>query len=329
MKHPSAEGVCVRAAMPGDFQPALDLLVASLVAAEPAGQPAAGASYQQQLAGEIGLTDTVADGLFVAERDGQIVGVVALTSRPGRVVQMIAPVVTDRSQDDVVRPLLAAALGSPRAGSARLVQSLLRPEQRFEQAALGEVGFSEGSELLYLLCPQGAFPADQSLIDESDNVEAGADATGRLDFERIDPERVEERHRGVISATYEGSLDCPALEQTRGIEDEIASYHGGGEFTQRRWFLARHDGEDVGCLLLAAPADDRYWEIVYLGLVPAVRGRGWGVQLVRRAQSVAAAAGARGLVLGVDARNTPALDMYDRTGFVRWERRLVYLFTPR
>ena len=24
-----------------------------------------------------------------------------------------------------------------------------------------------------------------------------------------------------------------------------------------------------------------------------------------------------------------ALDMYDRTGFVRWERRLVYLFTPR
>jgi mycothiol synthase len=182
---------------------------------------------------------------------------------------------------------------------------------------------------LYLLCPEGAFSADLNPLDKSATSRTAADVSGRLEFEPIDPERVEDRHRDVIAATYEGSLDCPALDETRAIDDEIASYHGGGEFSDRRWFLVRHDGNDVGCLLLAAPADQRYWEIVYLGLVPSARGRGWGVQLVRRAQSVAAAAGARGLVLGVDARNTPALDMYGRTGFVRWERRLVYLFTPR
>lgn len=329
MKYPSVEGVCVRAAMPADFQTALSLLVSSLVPAETADQPAAEDSYRQQLAREIGLADTVADGLFVAERDGRIVGAVTLTPRPGRVVQMIAPVVTDSSQEDVVLPLVTAAIASPRVGSARLVQTLLRPEQQFEQSALREVGFTQGSELLYLLCPEGSFPADLQSIDKPDTAQAGAEVSGRLVFEPIDPERVEERHRDVIAATYEGSLDCPALDEARGIEDEIASYHGGGEFSDRRWFLVRHDGDDVGCLLLAAPADQRYWEVVYLGLVPTARGRGWGVQLVRRAQSVAAAAGARGLVLGVDARNTPALDMYDRTGFVRWERRLVYLFTPQ
>ena len=66
-------------------------------------------------------------------------------------------------------------------------------------------------------------------------------------------------------------------------------------------------------------------ELVYMGLVPEVRGHGWGLELVRRAQGIAGRCGRERLVLAVDAQNAPAVALYEAAGFVRWDERRAFM----
>jgi ribosomal protein S18 acetylase RimI-like enzyme len=66
-------------------------------------------------------------------------------------------------------------------------------------------------------------------------------------------------------------------------------------------------------------------ELVYMGLVPAGRGRGLGRELVRFAQMLASEANCEELTVAVDARNAPALAIYQRAGLVEFDRRRVLL----
>ncbi|MCA9102051.1 MAG: GNAT family N-acetyltransferase [Planctomycetales bacterium] len=318
----------IRPAGPEDIGPALDMLLAAQTSRQASTLgPCERLAMHDHLVREIVPGDDASPGLFVAVEGGHVIAAVSLTERPGRVLQMSVPVVAAEENRTVVAPLLDAALDSPRVRAARLVQVLSQPDRQFEHLALVSAGFEQGSELLYLLCPQTTLTGDGCASEASRDVQ-NADTVARLEFATIDPLQVEPRHQRLIAATYEGSLDCPALAGARDIDDEIASYRGADEFVHRDWFVVRHNARDIGCLLLAAQADTRFWEIVYVGLIPDVRGRGWGRRLVRKAMDVAAAAGARGIVLGVDANNRPAVNMYGACGFVRWERRLVYLFVP-
>jgi ribosomal protein S18 acetylase RimI-like enzyme len=89
--------------------------------------------------------------------------------------------------------------------------------------------------------------------------------------------------------------------------------------------LASEAGQDIGCLLVNLHPEVRHAEIIYLALVPEVRGRQLGKLLVRQAQWLARQAGCERLVLAVDAANDPAILMYGATGFVEWDRRSVWV----
>jgi ribosomal protein S18 acetylase RimI-like enzyme len=67
------------------------------------------------------------------------------------------------------------------------------------------------------------------------------------------------------------------------------------------------------------------WELSYVGVAPAARRRGHGRALVRKAIAEAHSAGADTLTVSVDARNAPALDLYESLGFAEFDRRDVYL----
>ena len=66
-------------------------------------------------------------------------------------------------------------------------------------------------------------------------------------------------------------------------------------------------------LLTEVPGRDA-WEVVYLGLTPAARGRGLGRAVIRHALEPARSH-APILELAVDLRNTPAVRLYRSTGF--------------
>ena len=66
-----------------------------------------------------------------------------------------------------------------------------------------------------------------------------------------------------------------------------------GEFRPELWQIARHEDDDVGCLLVNLHPDVKHAEIVYLAVVPEVRGRGWGLELTRHAQWLARQADVR------------------------------------
>ena len=88
--------------------------------------------------------------------------------------------------------------------------------------------------------------------------------------------------------------------------------------------MARHAGQPIGCLLLDDQAELDQLELLYLGLDPAVRGRGWGLELVRHAQWYAARIGRGRVVLAVDAANEPANRVYASAGFRVWEQHRMF-----
>ncbi|MEE3371348.1 MAG: GNAT family N-acetyltransferase [Planctomycetota bacterium] len=135
----------------------------------------------------------------------------------------------------------------------------------------------------------------------------------------------QDRLKKVLSATYTETLDCPQLNALRDIEDVLEGYRATGTSRADGWWLLRYDDQDVGCLLLADFPRNRQIELVYLGLIPTARGKGWGRFLVRYAQWFAFQANRDQLVLAVDSTNHPAQTLYWDAGFVTWKHRSVFI----
>ena len=137
---------------------------------------------------------------------------------------------------------------------------------------------------------------------------------------------IESEFRSVLQATYVGSLDMPELEGARALDDILESHRAAGRFVAERWQLGRIPGkpEAAAVLLMAEVPGRDVWEVIYLGLTPAARGRGLGRAVLEHALGLARTR-VPWLELAVDLRNTPALRLYEATGFVARDRRAVHL----
>ena len=136
----------------------------------------------------------------------------------------------------------------------------------------------------------------------------------------------DEEFRAILSATYHGSLDMPELEGVRSLDDVIAGHRAAGRFDPSRWKVGVvEDDPSSGAIVLLADQPERgSWEVAYLGLTPAARGRGLGRMALAHALEMARPHAKR-LELAVDARNKPASKLYKRAGFLPFERRAVHL----
>ncbi len=207
-------------------------------------------------------------------------------------------------------PLLAALLRElPRRG-ATFAQTLLPDAAcRDAQTVLG-AGFTHAADLAYL----GA-DVDPRL--------AKHEATG-LHFV---PVEAHERaaFAELVERTYEGTLDCPALNGLRPALEVLDEYAAIGQSGMSLWQRAVQRNADVGCLLLADHPSQNQVELVYMALLPQARGRGLGGQLVRESLRIAAVLGRKRIVLAVDAANRPAAAQYEAAGFREWERRSAFV----
>ena len=247
------------------------------------------------------------DGLFEARRQGRTVGAVLAQLQPGRAATVWMPrLVPGEPAATALRLLDSANAFLARSGISMAHVLLERPDPH-DEALLAEAGFLRLAELRYLAALEVDFPAaapgsELEYLEVGDQVPLAS----------------------VLEATYEATLDCPELNGARPIEDVLAGYAATGASGRRWWRLVRHGGNMVGCLLVADHPHQEACELVYMGLVPGARGRGWGRRLARYAQWLTRRAGRRQLVLAVDAANHPAVALYAAEGFSAWERRWAY-----
>lgn len=214
-------------------------------------------------------------------------------------------------------PLLTVLLKSLAESGVTLAQSLLVDRDAPEAAVLRSCGFEHVADLRYL----SAAPANRS------SPSAG------IHFAPIDTTN-EARLAEVVEQTYVGSLDCPSLNGLRRPADVLAEYHAIGTAGRNLWRLVeRQDSNagpetkltDLGCLLLADHPSQNQLELVYMGIVPAARGRHFGEAVVREALRIAAVQGREQVVLAVDAANLPAVAIYERCGFAEIDRRAAFV----
>ncbi|HEV7221228.1 MAG TPA: GNAT family N-acetyltransferase [Pirellulales bacterium] len=252
------------------------------------------------------------EGLFEARRGGRLAGALCSELQPGRTAGLWPPRIAagEPAEEACAAALIGAALDWLLARNVRIVQSLLPTDAGRDADRLRAAGFTHPADLLYLVSDARSFPT--------------ARGNSGLSFQPA-AERGDAELAKLVEATYEQTLDCPSLNGVQDCGDVLAGYRATSSFDPSRWFVARHSGQDVGCLLLADIADANQWLLVYMGLLPAARGRGLGIELVRHAQWLCGQAGRARMVLAVDAENAPAVEIYAAAGFVAWDRRSVWL----
>jgi mycothiol synthase len=262
--------------------------------------------------------------LLCAHRKERIVASVWLQMQPGGVGSLWPPGLAAGESKATAATLIDLALNKAAAAGAIFVQSLLETDAGIEAELLKNGGFAHVTDLLYLVSQRAAFPTSAPDCDLTFGPVGGA---GRR-ADSIDQTKWSSL-RNIIEQTYQGTLDCPAVQGVRSIDDVLASYQAVGDFDPSRWFIVQNaqSTADVGCLLLTMHSVQKNCELVYMGIVPAARGKGYGLEVIRRAQWLCGLTDAERLVLAVDGTNAPAIRAYAAAGFETWDRRSVFLLT--
>ncbi|MBN2023258.1 MAG: GNAT family N-acetyltransferase [Pirellulales bacterium] len=257
------------------------------------------------LAGEI-----THDGLWAARRDGRLVGAVYGQIQPGRTALAWPPRLAPGERPETAGRLLDVLDAQLSQCGVALTTMLLERIDPADHEVLSAGGYSFLTELLYLVAGEDDFPASEP--------------NNPLEFEPY-ADANHARLVDMVKATYADTRDCPALNDARSIDDVLLGYRHTGVFAPERWRIVRHAGADVGCLIVTDHPAHASCELIYMGITAPSRGQGWGKQIARYAQWLAARAGRPRLVLAVDSQNGPALAMYHEVGFHAWDRRNVYV----
>jgi GNAT superfamily N-acetyltransferase len=120
----------------------------------------------------------------------------------------------------------------------------------------------------------------------------------------------------VVDQTYQGTFDVPELNGVRSTAATLDGYASAGwqRGTDRDWWLVRDGSQGIGCLLLCRHSSFLA-ELLYLGLIPEYRRRGLSKTILEYMLQWGSENGIKRILLAVDARNKPALRLYERMGF--------------
>lgn len=255
----------------------------------------------------------------VPRHDGPLQAAIMPVAAKGRSCLVLCPSRLGKSvTPQAWREAISEIAQFQRACGTRVMQVLLAQWPSADPVAgvFAAEGFGELATLCYLHRPaappmlQTTLPAGMRLLQFTEAV--------RPLFER------------AVAASYIQSLDCPALHKVRPMDEVMEGHAGAGEFRPEWWHVLVREGRTgelapVGVLLLAGIGEDAAagLELVYLGMAPAMRGRGLARHLVGVALEAASRTRGGSLTLAVDDRNAPALALYESSGFELLQRRRV------
>ena len=283
------------------LQPALELLFSSLTAD-------ARSQRIAEVRHEIEEWDFDPQHLLLATSDSLPVGVQLTVIRDDDVGMVWPPVVAIElngvASEAIEDALLCEAVRGLDTTQAWIGQSLLEPDQTREHAALQRNGFTRLTELRFF---------ERLLSDTSDRKQR--ETTVLLNYEPF--RRTRNRHAfvNVLEATYNGTLDCPEFNGVRDGQQSLKNHEAAGSFTSDMWRLYFQDEVAIGVLLLVERPDQQAWEVLYLGVVESARRSGIGRAMLLDAIDAARDANAERLLIVADARNLPAIGLYESLGF--------------
>jgi mycothiol synthase len=251
-------------------------------------------------------------GVWVVRRQRRLIGALACLPVAGASALIWPPQIRSGAPAAAIGDLLVqSATAWVRGGGAKLGQTLLARDEQHLAAALERNGFQHITRLWYLR--HGLHLKYQRFTARTD--------LHFQTYERCDPEAF---HQTLLTS-YEDSQDCPEINGVRELSEILDGHRAQGNYSPRRWWLARQRGKPVGVLLLADVPDWQGWDLSYLGVVPEARGSGVGRALAEHALRQAQAAGAGQLSLAVDSRNEVAWNLYRSLNFEPFDEREVYL----
>jgi ribosomal protein S18 acetylase RimI-like enzyme len=255
--------------------------------------------------------NSIGDALFVARSGSGVCGAAWGQPQPGKTAIFWVPQLTQAADAAVAERLTQAVARALDAANVEMSQALLLDRSSPIAAVLESAGFCYLAELMYLAGESSAIPHGRPDLAGLEFVAYDDSQRGRL----ID----------LLERTYLASHDCAAMNGKRQMDDVLDGYQATGVYRPESWLIVRGDGRDLGVLLLAEEPAAGHFELVYMGVVPEARGHGWGGRIARHALWLAQRAGAERVVLAVDAANGPALAMYDKAGFIVWDRRAAFV----
>jgi ribosomal protein S18 acetylase RimI-like enzyme len=253
-----------------------------------------------------GRGEIAPEGLVVASAGRQLEGAVLAIPLAGASA-LLYPPQTLAGDPGLENRLLAHVLGWLHQRGTRLAQALALASDLEQYAALPRAGFVHLGRLWYLHHDLETIPS----------------APGPP-FRLVPYRETGSSFGQTLLASYEGTLDFPELTGWRTLDEILAGHRGMTRHDPALWWLIEADGKNAGVALVGPLADSQEWDLSYLGLVPAARGRGLGravlSEILRRATGSASR-----MILAVDERNGPAWRLYRGAGFVPDESREVFL----
>jgi ribosomal protein S18 acetylase RimI-like enzyme len=258
--------------------------------------------------------DLANEPLFVVTRGVNLCGAAWGQRQSGNIAIFWPPRFVGQASLETSIRLSEAVLHELDATAIEMTQVLVSASDEEIVPVLEHVGFRRLAELFYMTCEASRFPQERPKGAEFSFTTYEGAQRARL--------------MRIIDRTYEGTLDCVGLNGVRDVDNVVTGYQATGTYRPENWLIVSARGADIGVVLLADHPKAGHFELMYMGLVPEARGRGWGRQITQHAQWLANRADAQRIVLAVDSVNEPALRMYRSTGFEMWDRRYVYVRFP-
>ena len=252
-------------------------------------------------------------GTWIALQGTHVVSAAIPVVSPGRTLLLFPPqTIRGEEHAHATRHLVNTVCERAAAENLALAQVLLDTHDHSVYQLLVTCGFQRLAELLYL----------QANVPRAMKAPSLPPGLRWRTYARD----THARFAAVVLSTYEKSLDCPALNGLRHIDDILTGHKGAaGTFDPNLWFVLCDRDDPVAVLLLNRVGNTDLVELVYVGIVPPRRRKGLGDLLVRHALHTAASIGCMRLSLAVDADNLPALKLYWRHGLQAIGRKLALL----
>ncbi|NNJ25828.1 Mycothiol acetyltransferase [Planctomycetes bacterium LzC2] len=252
------------------------------------------------------------DGLLIAPAAPHgICGATMVTPGPGGAADLFPPRLAADAPATVAADLLSAAAHYAASVDCDRLQAFADPVRTDDASVFDKAGFERIADLRMLRRDCSTPVSLQPRLLDS--------------LLTLAPE-TECLFRETTRASYAGSRDAPDARGADADEDFDAHAAAPG-FRPDLCRLAMLEGDPAGLTLIAVSGEGAAaeWDVCYLGVTPAHRGRGLGRAMLADRLAAGRDAGAAAVTCVVDAANEPARRLYAAAGFTETASRVLYL----